>query len=90
MAVDAMFKLEHGVQDQQKSKKALPTLAQLKVKWSDSSEQRKVELMIKLQLCKLEYEKEFKYFTLQMAHPLYTLFSTLFSTNFLRCCQGLL
>lgn len=30
MAVDAMFKLEHGVQDQQKSKKALPTLAQLK------------------------------------------------------------
>lgn len=90
MAVDAMFKLEHGVQDQQKSKKALPTLAQLKVKWPDSSEQRKVELMIKLQLCKLEYEKEFKYFTLQMAHPLYTLFSILFSTNFLRCCQGLL
>lgn len=54
MAVDAMFKLEHGVQDQQKSKKALPTLAQLKVKWPDGSEQRKVEL----QFNKLECEKE--------------------------------
>ena len=31
MAVDAMFKLEHGVEDKQKSKKALPTLEQLKV-----------------------------------------------------------
>ena len=58
MAVDAMFKLEHGVQDQQKSKKALPTLAQLKVKWPDGSEQRKVELIIMLQFNKLECEKE--------------------------------
>ena len=31
MAVDAMFKLEHGVEDKQKSKEALPTLEQLKV-----------------------------------------------------------
>ena len=43
MAVDAMFKLEHGVQDQQKSKKALPTLAQLKVTCPYGSLQRKVE-----------------------------------------------
>lgn len=31
MAVDAMFKLEHGVEDKQKSKEVLPTLEQLKV-----------------------------------------------------------
>ena len=31
MAVDAMFKLEHGAEDKQKSKEALPTLEQLKV-----------------------------------------------------------
>ena len=31
MATDAMFKLEHGVQDVQKSKAVLPTLHQLKV-----------------------------------------------------------
>ena len=31
MAVDAMFKLEHGVEDKQKSKETLPTLEQLKV-----------------------------------------------------------
>jgi len=30
MAVDAMFKLEHGVEDKQKSKEVLPTLEQLK------------------------------------------------------------
>jgi len=38
MAVDAMFKLEHGVEDKQKSKEALPTLEQLKEVqsiWSD-------------------------------------------------------
>ena len=31
MAIDAMFKLEHGVEDEQKSKQVLPTLDQLKV-----------------------------------------------------------
>lgn len=31
MAVDAMFKLEHGVKDEQKSKEVLPTLEELKV-----------------------------------------------------------
>ena len=41
MAIDAMFKLEHGVQDQEKSKKALPTLAQLKVTCFQGSKQRK-------------------------------------------------
>ncbi|XP_078354041.1 coiled-coil domain-containing protein 130 homolog [Oculina patagonica] len=38
MAVDAMFKLEHGVQDEQKSKEVLPTLEELKEVqsvWSD-------------------------------------------------------
>ena len=31
MAIDAMFKLEHGVEDQKKSKEVLPTLEDLKV-----------------------------------------------------------
>ena len=31
MATDAMFKLEHGVKDEQKSKAAQPTLGQLQV-----------------------------------------------------------
>ena len=31
MAVDAMFKLEHGVEDAQKSKKVAPVLHQLQV-----------------------------------------------------------
>jgi coiled-coil domain-containing protein 130 len=31
MAIDAMFKLEHGVEDVQKSKKAAPVLHQLQV-----------------------------------------------------------
>lgn len=68
MAVDAMFKLEHGVQDQQKSKKALPTLAQLKVKQPDSSEQRKVELTILcFNLISLSVKRNVISSTLQMA-----------------------
>ena len=31
MATDAMFKLEHGVKDQEKSKSVQPTLGQLQV-----------------------------------------------------------
>ena len=48
MATDAMFKLEHGVKDEQKSKAAQPTLGQLQVISTYSSDQHMLFLFTKV------------------------------------------
>lgn len=45
MATDAMFKMEHGVEDKNKSKKAMPGISQLtavREQWKDDYELNKI------------------------------------------------